>query len=239
MPTLSPPGVSAGEPPVRGPVLCFRPLTARGVVFREIPPCVRPFVDRCLLPGLPACSSIKMPNIWPFYKKPKPAPEAVNELNLVNADGSPASFPQYWKRNTLVIDLSGVGGAGNVAARLPEETTWPVRVAVRVRPGSVGRSRSRAKSATCCPSATEGTRPSTSNSRPACTRRRRRLSTFPGGRCRRSWRRRRSKRLPHSCHRRKCRKPSRIGAGGSRPRRERHHPARRSAAAQPSPPPGT
>jgi hypothetical protein len=85
-----------------------------------------------------ACSSIRMPNIWPFHKKAKPVPEAVIELNLVNADGSTASFPQYWKRNTLVIDLSGVGGTGNVAARLPEETTWPVRVAVRVRPGSVG-----------------------------------------------------------------------------------------------------
>jgi hypothetical protein len=85
-----------------------------------------------------ACSSIRMPNIWPFHKKAKPVPEAVNELDLVNPDGSPASFPQYWKRNTLVIDLSGVGGSGNVAARLPEATTWPVRVAVRVRPGSVG-----------------------------------------------------------------------------------------------------
>ena len=90
-----------------------------------------------------ACSSIRMPNIWPFHKKAKPVPEAVNELNLVNADGTPANFPQYWKRNTLVIDLSGVGGGGmgstgNFAARLPEETTWPVRVAVRVRPGSVG-----------------------------------------------------------------------------------------------------
>jgi hypothetical protein len=88
--------------------------------------------------AITACSSIRMPNIWPFHKKAKPVPEAVNELNLVNSDGSPASFPQYWKRNTLVIDLSGVGGSGNFAARLPEATTWPVRVAVRVRPGSVG-----------------------------------------------------------------------------------------------------
>ena len=93
--------------------------------------------------GITACHSLRMPNIWPFHKKAKPVPEAVNELTLVNADGSPASFPQYWKRNTLVIDLSGVGGGGmgatgNFAARLPEETTWPVRVAVRVRPGSVG-----------------------------------------------------------------------------------------------------
>jgi hypothetical protein len=83
---------------------------------------------------LTACST---PKIWPFYKKPKPAPEAVHEVDLVNADGTPASYPQYWKRNTLVIDLSGVSNAGTVAARLPDQTTWPVRVALRVRPGSV------------------------------------------------------------------------------------------------------
>ena len=88
--------------------------------------------------GASACSSMHMPKIWPFYKKPKPVPEAVNELTLVNADGTPANFPQYWKRNTLLIDLSGVSGTGGFAARLPEETTWPVRLAVRVRPGSVG-----------------------------------------------------------------------------------------------------
>jgi hypothetical protein len=74
---------------------------------------------------------------WPFAKKTKPAPEAVHELDLVNADGTPATYPQYWKRNTLVIDLSGVSGTGSVAARLPDQTTWPVRVAVRVQPGSV------------------------------------------------------------------------------------------------------
>jgi hypothetical protein len=88
--------------------------------------------------GLTACHSLSMPKVWPFYKKPKPGPEAVQELNLVRADGSAADYPQYWKRNTLVVDLSGVSGEGGIAARLPEETTWPVRMAVRVRPGSVG-----------------------------------------------------------------------------------------------------
>jgi len=85
--------------------------------------------------ALSACST--MSKLWPFHKKAKPGPAAVHELNLVNADGSEATYPQYWVRNTLVVDLSGVGGTGSVAARLPEETTWPVRVAVRVRPGSV------------------------------------------------------------------------------------------------------
>ena len=84
---------------------------------------------------LTACSS--MSKLWPFHHKAKPGPEAVHELNLVNADGSAATYPQYWQRNTLVLDLSGIAGEGSVAARLPDESTWPVRVAVRVRPGSV------------------------------------------------------------------------------------------------------
>jgi hypothetical protein len=112
--------------------------------------------------ALTACGSMRAPtlsNPWPFQKKAKPVPEAVNELNLVNADGTPASFPQYWKRNTLVIDLSGIGGAGNIAARLPEETTWPVRVAVRVRPGSVGQLEILGEERNVLPVATEGVAP--------------------------------------------------------------------------------
>jgi len=111
-----------------------------------------------------ACQSLRMPNIWPFHKKAKPVPEAVNELNLVNADGSPANFPQYWKRNTLIIDLSGVGGAGMgatgaFAARLPEQTTWPVRVGVRVRPGSVAQIEIQGEERNVLSVATEGTQP--------------------------------------------------------------------------------
>jgi hypothetical protein len=85
--------------------------------------------------ALSACST--MSKMWPFHRKAKTGPVAVHELNLVNADGSEATYPQYWVRNTLVLDLSGIGGTGSVAARLADETTWPVRVAVRVRPGSV------------------------------------------------------------------------------------------------------
>jgi hypothetical protein len=98
----------------------------------------RPLLLGAVCLGLAACQSLSMPKVWPFYKKPKPGPEAVSELELVMSDGTAASYPQYWKRNTLVVDLSGVSGQGAVAARLPEETTWPVRMAVRVRPGSVG-----------------------------------------------------------------------------------------------------
>jgi hypothetical protein len=100
-----------------------------------------------------------MPKIWPFYKKPKPVPEAVNELTLVNADGSAASHPQYWVRNTLVIDLTGAAGQGGVTARLPEESTWPVRVAVRVRPGSIGQIEVQAEERNILPVTPEGAKP--------------------------------------------------------------------------------
>jgi len=106
-----------------------------------------------------ACSSLHMPHVWPFYKKPKAGPQAVTELNLVNADGSAATYPQYWKRNTLVIDLSGVSGMGTFAARLPEESTWPVRVAVRVRPGSVQQIEIQGEERNVLPVAPEGLQP--------------------------------------------------------------------------------
>jgi hypothetical protein len=115
-------------------------------------------VAACCL-GLTACGTMHMPKIWPFHKKPKPAPEAVNELTLVNADGSGASYPQYWKRNTLIIDLTGVSGQGSVTARLPEESTWPVRVALRVQPGSVGQLEVQAEERNVLPVSPEGAKP--------------------------------------------------------------------------------
>ena len=107
--------------------------------------------------ALTACHSLSMPKVWPFYKKPKPVPEAVNEVNLVLPDGTAANYPQYWKRNMLVIDLSGVSGQGSVAARLPEETVWPVRMAVRVRPGSVGQLEIQAEERNILPVSTAAT----------------------------------------------------------------------------------
>ena len=109
--------------------------------------------------ALAACSSMHAPHIWPFYKKPKPVPEVVHELDLVNADGSPATYPQYWKRNALVIDLSGVNGSGSVAARLPADATWPVRVAVRVQPGTVEQVEVRGEERSVLPVSREGVAP--------------------------------------------------------------------------------
>ncbi len=148
---LSPPGVSQPRLRPPGAVLCLRPMFA--------PAKARLALAVALCFGLQACGSMHMPHVWPFYKKPKPEPEAVHEVELVNADGSPASYPQYWKRNTLVIDLSGVSGTGSVTARLLPETTWPVRVAVRVRPGSVQQVEVQGEERTVLAIAAEGTLP--------------------------------------------------------------------------------
>ena len=106
---------------------------------------------------LPACSSVKMPHVWPFYKKPKPAPEAVIELNLVNADGSTASFPQYWKRNTLVIDLSGVGGSRYLRSPPSRRNHLAGTAGRRVRPGSVGQIEIQGEERSVLPVTNEGT----------------------------------------------------------------------------------
>ena len=58
----------------------------------------------------------------------------------------------------MVIDLSGISGAGNVAARLPADTTWPVRVAVRVRPGSVQQIEIQGEERNVLPVSAEGTK---------------------------------------------------------------------------------
>jgi hypothetical protein len=143
---------AASVDPAR-PVLCLRPLTATGsrVKFRLVS--VAAIAGACV--ALAGCGT--MSKLWPFHKKAKTGPEAVEELSLVNADGTAATYPQYWKRNTLVIDLSGVGGQGAVAAKLREGAEWPVRVAVRVRPGSVQQIEIQAEERDILPVSTAGT----------------------------------------------------------------------------------
>ncbi len=68
----------------------------------------------------------------PWHHAPPPPPVPVHEVELLGS----VSFPQYWKRNTLLLDMSGIGGSGTVTIKPVEGTSWPVRIAVRVRPGS-------------------------------------------------------------------------------------------------------
>ncbi|HVN45886.1 MAG TPA: hypothetical protein VMT66_11710 [Steroidobacteraceae bacterium] len=73
---------------------------------------------------------------WPWHKPPPPAPQPVHYLG-VGGEGAAAVRGQYWKRNTLLVDLTGASGSGSITLRAPEEG-WPVRLALRVTPGAVG-----------------------------------------------------------------------------------------------------
>jgi hypothetical protein len=68
----------------------------------------------------------------PWHHSPPPPPVPVHELDLTGA----GSYPQYWKRNTLLLDLTSASGSGTVTLKPVQGTTWPVRIAVRVRPGA-------------------------------------------------------------------------------------------------------
>ena len=73
----------------------------------------------------------------PWHHAPPAAPVPVHEVDL--AGPGAAGFPQYWKRNTLLIDLSAASGSGNITVSVKPVagTTWPVRVALRVRSGAI------------------------------------------------------------------------------------------------------
>lgn len=73
---------------------------------------------------------------WPWHHPPPPPPAPVHELDIGGASG--ATFPQYWKRNTLLVDLSAASGSGSITLKPAAGGSWPVRVAFRVTPGSIG-----------------------------------------------------------------------------------------------------
>jgi hypothetical protein len=72
---------------------------------------------------------------WPWHHAPPPPPGPVHEVDLTGAGAE--GFPQYWKRNTLLIDLSAASGSGTLTVKPVAGTTWPVRLAFRVRPGAI------------------------------------------------------------------------------------------------------
>jgi hypothetical protein len=101
--------------------------------------------------ALAACSHLH----WPWHHAPPPAPTPVHELDV---SGS-ATPPQYWKRNTLLIDLSGLAGSGSVVLKPAAGNSWPVRLAFRVTPGSVGALEVRGAAREVLPISASGTRP--------------------------------------------------------------------------------
>ena len=72
---------------------------------------------------------------WPWHHAPPPPPVPVHEVDIAGAGLE--GVPQYWKRNTLLIDISTAHGSGSFTVRPIEGTTWPVRVALRVTPGAI------------------------------------------------------------------------------------------------------
>ncbi len=96
---------------------------------------------------------------WPWHQKPEPAPEVVHELVITTPEGAEAAFPQYWKGNTLVVDLRPGSAHGSVILRPREHTFWPVRIAFRVMPGQFGALEVRANQRVVLPLTTAGTKP--------------------------------------------------------------------------------
>ncbi|MEJ1965994.1 MAG: hypothetical protein WDO56_32360 [Gammaproteobacteria bacterium] len=107
----------------------------------------------CLL-ALTACGHL------PWNKKPPAPPEPVHELVVSGADGTPAQgYPQYWKRNTLVVDLQAASGNGSITLKQGESAKWPVRLAFRVVPGTIGLLEVQADQRMLLPVASEGAKP--------------------------------------------------------------------------------
>ncbi len=96
---------------------------------------------------------------WPFHRKPAPPPPEVHELDESSEGGAAASFPQYWMRNTLIVDLQGVSGTGSVTLKPREHTEWPIRIAFKVMPGSVGEIEVKAAQRTILPITPSGSKP--------------------------------------------------------------------------------
>jgi hypothetical protein len=106
---------------------------------------------------LAGCSHLHWPQ-WPWRHKPTPPPE-VHELDETSEGGAVASFPQYWMRNTLIVDLQGASGTGSVTLKPREHTEWPIRVAFKVIPGSVGEIEVKGAQRVVLPITTTGTKP--------------------------------------------------------------------------------
>jgi hypothetical protein len=85
---------------------------------------------------LAGCASMPRPH-WPFGHKSAPAPEVADEIAFEAADGSAApAWPQFWKRNALVVDMQGAGASGVVVLHPKSAAGWPVRLALRIIPGA-------------------------------------------------------------------------------------------------------
>jgi len=86
--------------------------------------------------GLAGCASVSAHLPW-THKAPPP-PEVSTALTVASPAGATVAWPQYWQRNDVVVDMSGVAGTGSAIIAPRAGLAWPVRVALRVAPGIVG-----------------------------------------------------------------------------------------------------
>ncbi|HZO24268.1 MAG TPA: hypothetical protein VFB37_17380 [Steroidobacteraceae bacterium] len=104
------------------------------------------------------CSHLPRPH-WPWHHQAAQGPQEVHELDIIAAEGSSVNLPQYWKQNTLVVDLQQAGATGSLVMKPREHTLWPVRIALRVMPGQFAALEVRAKQRVVLPITPSGTRP--------------------------------------------------------------------------------
>jgi hypothetical protein len=86
--------------------------------------------------GLAGCASVSAHLPW-SHKAPPP-PEVSTALTLATPEGTAVTWPQFWQRNDVVLDMSGVAGTGSAVVAPRAGLAWPVRVALRVTPGTIG-----------------------------------------------------------------------------------------------------
>jgi len=92
----------------------------------------------CVVPACSHLPAMHWPMHWPWHHSPAAPAAPVHELDITAAAGVPASFPQYWRRNTLVVDLSAVSGSGTLTFTPAAGAAWPARLALRITPGAIG-----------------------------------------------------------------------------------------------------
>ena len=78
---------------------------------------------------------------WPFHWHHHQASgtQPVQELSIQMQTAAGAkAIPQYWDRNTLLLDMTGVSGEGSAQLAPRPGTAWPARLEFRVQSGSFG-----------------------------------------------------------------------------------------------------
>src|SRR5581483_5097267 len=91
---------------------------ARGALYmtRSDRPAITAILAGLALTLAAGCSHLPRPH-WPWHHQPAQGPQEVHELDITSADGSSVNLPQYWKRNTLVVDLQRAGATGSVVMK--------------------------------------------------------------------------------------------------------------------------